>query len=162
MNKLSRNESIGVAVALGVVTYLLFSGPLMGLFNSDASTNNSGANALNSMNQAGFNSQDVTVGQGLTAASGDIIAAHYVGKLENGQVFDSSRDRGAPIQFQLGAGQVIRGWDEGIVGMKQGGTRILTISPEFGYGAQAVGSIPANSTLIFEVELVGIQKASAN
>jgi FKBP-type peptidyl-prolyl cis-trans isomerase len=158
MNKLSKKETIGVAAALALVAYLLFSGPLMSLFNNSAPTQ---ANTTTSMNQTGFTAQDVNVGQGEVAQPGDIVAAHYVGKLENGQVFDSSRDRGTPIQFQLGAGQVIRGWDEGIVGMRQGGTRVLTIAPEFGYGAQAVGAIPANSTLIFEVELVGIQKASA-
>jgi FKBP-type peptidyl-prolyl cis-trans isomerase len=156
MNKLSKREVVAVFVSIGVVAYLLFSGPLMSLFN------NSSANQANtSMNtQSGFTAQDVTVGSGPIAQSGDLVSAHYVGKLENGQVFDSSKDRGTPIQFLLGAGQVIRGWDEGLIGMRAGGTRVLRISPEFGYGAQAVGAIPANSTLIFEVELLGVQKAS--
>lgn len=154
MNKLSKREAVAVFVALAVVAYLLFSGPLMSLFNTNA------ANPTTSMNnQTGFTAQDVTVGSGEIAQPGDVVAAHYVGKLANGQVFDSSRDRGTPIQFILGSGQVIRGWDEGLVGMRAGGTRVLTISPEFGYGAQAVGAIPANSTLIFEIELVGVEKA---
>lgn len=109
------------------------------------------------LNTNGFTAQDVTVGTGDLAQAGDTVSAHYVGKLTNGQVFDSSLDRGTPIQFTLGGGQVIRGWDEGLVGMRVGGKRILTISPEYAYGAQAVGAIPANSTLVFEIDLVGVK-----
>lgn len=109
------------------------------------------------MIQTGFSAEDVTVGEGALAQSGDRVKAHYVGRLVNGQVFDSSYDRGLPIEFALGAGQVIRGWDEGIVGMRAGGKRVLTIAPDYGYGARAVGAIPANSVLIFEVELVEVE-----
>ena len=90
---------------------------------------------------------DIKDGEGPEAKAGDHISAHYVGTLSDGTVFDSSRDRGVPFDFTLGAGQVIQGWDEGIVGMKVGGIRKLTIPPEMGYGDRAVGSIPANSTL---------------
>ncbi len=87
-----------------------------------------------------------------------VIEVHYTGKLENGTVFDSSVDRGKPIQFTLGAGQVIPGWDMGINGMKEGGKRILKIPPELAYGEAGAGSqIPPNATLIFDVELVSVK-----
>jgi len=90
-------------------------------------------------------------------ASGDTVSVHYVGTLTNGTKFDSSVDRGTPFATQIGVGRVIQGWDLGIVGMKVGEKRKLTIAPELGYGSQAVGSIPANSTLVFEVELLAIK-----
>lgn len=155
MKQLNRNQWIGVAVALAVLVYLFFSGPLMNLFTPN--TQNETANNMTTT-ETGFKAEDVTVGNGELAQTGDTVRAHYVGKLTNGQVFDSSLDRGTPIEFTLGVGQVIRGWDEGIVGMREGGKRILTIAPDFGYGDRAVGAIPANSVLVFEVELVGIVK----
>jgi len=85
--------------------------------------------------------------------TGDLISVHYVGTLLNGTKFDSSRDRGTPFEFTVGSG-VIEGWSEGVVGMKQGETIKLSIPAELGYGAQAVGSIPANSDLYFEIELM--------
>ncbi len=153
MTKLNKKEGIAVFAGIAVIGYLFFSGPLMQFFSSSSTS----LTQNEMLNTNGFTAQDVTVGTGELAQAGDTISAHYVGKLTNGQVFDSSLDRGTPIQFTLGAGQVIRGWDEGIVGMRVGGKRILTISPEFAYGAQAVGAIPANSTLVFEVELVGVK-----
>ena len=81
---------------------------------------------------------------------------HYVGVLTDGTQFDSSVDRGIPFEFALGLGEVINGWDQGLVGMKEGGRRILVIPPDLGYGENAVGSIPSNSVLIFEVLLVEI------
>lgn len=93
--------------------------------------------------------------------NGDVLVMNYTGKLTNGTVFDSNVDpkfnHVEPFKFTLGAGQVIRGWDEGLLGMKIGEKKTLTISPEKGYGSRSVGSIPANSTLIFDVELVGIE-----
>ena len=153
MTHLNKKEAIAVFAGLAVIAYLFFSGPLMQFFNSQSAS----LNQTQMLQQNGFTSQDVNVGTGVIAQTGDIVATHYVGKLTNGQVFDSSLDRGTPIQFQLGARQVIRGWDEGVVGMRVGGKRILTISPEFAYGAQAIGAIPANSTLVFEIDLVGVQ-----
>lgn len=89
--------------------------------------------------------------------SGDTISVHYTGTLENGTVFDSSVPRKQPFSFRIGQGMVIKGWDQGLIGMKVGEKRKLTIGPEMGYGAQANGPIPANSILIFDVELLGIK-----
>lgn len=98
---------------------------------------------------------DITVGTGATAVAGDLLTVHYTGSLTSGTVFDSSVGR-TPFTFRLGAGAVIAGWDQGLVGMRVGGKRRLTIPPSLGYGGQAVGSIPANSTLRFDVELLSI------
>jgi len=100
---------------------------------------------------------DETVGTGAEAVAGKSVTVNYVGTLTNGTKFDSSYDRNQPFVFTLGSGQVIKGWDEGVVGMKVGGKRKLVIPPELGYGSQAQASIPANSTLVFEVELVSVQ-----
>ena len=105
--------------------------------------------------------EDITIGSGGEAVSGMHISVHYTGWLFNdgtlGAKFDSSKDRGQPFDFPLGAGHVIRGWDEGFAGMKVGGVRKLTISPELGYGARGAGGvIPPNATLLFEVELLGL------
>lgn len=101
--------------------------------------------------------EDIQIGSGSEVKTGDTISIHYLGTLENGQKFDSSYDRGQPFETQIGVGQVIQGWDQGVVGMKIGGKRKLIIPPELGYGSQEIpGVIPANSTLIFEVELVKI------
>ena len=97
--------------------------------------------------------EDVQEGTGKVAEKGKDITVHYTGYLTDGTKFDSSLDRRQPLTITLGVGQVIRGWDEGFGGMKEGGKRKLTIPPEMGYGSRAVGGvIPANSTLIFEVE----------
>jgi FKBP-type peptidyl-prolyl cis-trans isomerase FkpA len=101
--------------------------------------------------------EDVVLGEGAEAAAGRNVTVHYTGWLTSGKKFDSSKDRQDPFVFPLGAGHVIRGWDEGVQGMKVGGTRKLTIPPELGYGARGAGGvIPPNATLVFEVELLGI------
>ncbi len=109
-------------------------------------------------------SVDTTVGSGAQAVAGQRVNVHYTGWLydptapnNRGKKFDSSKDRGQPFSFGLGGGEVIRGWDEGVQGMKVGGTRVLTIPPELGYGARGAGGvIPPNATLVFEVELLGL------
>ena len=103
--------------------------------------------------------EDMVVGDGKTAESGDTLDAHYLGTLEDGTKFDSSYDRGQTIQFVLGSGQLIQGWELGLVGMKEGGKRKLVIPPELAYGDRGAGGlIPPNATLTFEIELVGVTK----
>ncbi|WP_338863222.1 FKBP-type peptidyl-prolyl cis-trans isomerase [Myxococcus stipitatus] len=102
--------------------------------------------------------EDSKVGTGDEAKAGHMVSVHYVGTLTDGKKFDSSRDRGQPFSFKLGAGQVIQGWDQGVAGMKVGGVRKLTIPPDLGYGARGAGGvIPPNATLVFEVELLGVR-----
>jgi peptidylprolyl isomerase len=97
-------------------------------------------------------------GTGKIAKNGDTVSVHYTGTLEDGTKFDSSLDRGTPFTFTLGIGQVIKGWDQGILGMKVGEKKTLTIAPELAYGEAGIpGIIPPNATLIFEVEIMGIQ-----
>ena len=106
----------------------------------------------------GMKIEELVVGTGAEATSGKTVSVHYTGWLTDGKKFDSSKDRGKTFDFRLGAGQVIRGWDEGFAGMKVGGKRKLTIPPEMGYGKQgASGVIPPNATLVFEVELLGVK-----
>ena len=102
--------------------------------------------------------EELKVGAGAEAAAGQHVSVHYTGWLTDGTKFDSSKDRGDPFEFPLGAGHVIRGWDEGVQGMKVGGSRKLTIPADLGYGARGAGGvIPPNATLVFEVELLGTE-----
>lgn len=106
---------------------------------------------------SGLGIKDIKKGTGKEAFNGSHVTVHYTGRLTNGKKFDSSKDRGRPFDFDLGAGQVIKGWDKGVQGMKEGGVRILTIPPDLGYGSRGAGAdIPPNSTLIFEVELLKV------
>lgn len=101
--------------------------------------------------------EDLTVGTGAEAVIGKQVTVHYTGWLVDGTEFDSSLNSGQPFTFALGSGMVIPGWDQGVAGMKVGGTRMLTIPPSLGYGEAGGGPIPPNSTLVFQVELVGVQ-----
>ena len=101
--------------------------------------------------------EDLQVGTGAEAKPGQSVSVHYTGTLTNGSKFDSSRDRNEPFEFSLGAGMVIKGWDQGVAGMKVGGRRKLTIPPELGYGPMGYPPvIPPNSTLIFDIELIEV------
>lgn len=146
MTKKQLQTGIAVVAALGIIWLFFINGNLF------------------SMNQpssgAGLVMQDEVVGTGPAAKAGDTITANYTGKLDNGTVFDTSVGRG-PITFVLGTGQVIPGWDQGLVGMQAGGKRILIIPPQLAYGSQGIGPIPPNATLTFEVELVSITPASS-
>ena len=107
--------------------------------------------------RSGLQRADVEVGTGTEATPGRVVVVHYTGRLTNGDTFDSSRKRDEPFSFTLGAGEVIQGWDEGVAGMRVGGKRALVIPPSLGYGGRAVGPIPANSTLVFDVELLEVR-----
>jgi FKBP-type peptidyl-prolyl cis-trans isomerase len=108
--------------------------------------------------ESGLQVVDLVKGTGRQAELGDTATVHYTGWLANGTKFDSSLDRKEPFSFRLGAGQVIRGWDEGVMGMKVGGKRKLIIPPQLGYGARGAGNvIPPNATLTFEVEVLGLR-----
>jgi len=101
--------------------------------------------------------EDIKVGAGNEATTGKKVTVNYKGTLTDGTQFDSSYDRGTPFSFTIGSQEVIEGWDKGVAGMKVGGTRKLTIPPSLGYGARDLGAIPANSTLIFEIELLKVE-----
>ncbi len=101
-----------------------------------------------------FRAEDVRVGEGVAAVAGDSLTVHYIGRFDDGVVFDNSYDRNQPFTFRLGAGSVIQGWDQGMVGMRVGGLRRLTIPPALAYGSQGRSGIPPNSTLHFDIELL--------
>lgn len=106
---------------------------------------------------SGLEIEDTIEGVGEQACAGQVVTVHYTGWLTDGRKFDSSKDRNEPFEFLLGGRRVIAGWDEGVVGMKVGGTRTLTIPSDLGYGARGAGGIiPPNATLVFEVELLGL------
>jgi FKBP-type peptidyl-prolyl cis-trans isomerase len=152
MKTLSTKEWVAVSVAIFVVGFFfIFGSQLVSIF-----TNNNLQKTVAQTPKVGI--QDTLVGGGEMATPGSRVVVHYTGKFTNGQVFDSSVTRGEPFQFTLGSGQVIKGWDEGIEGMRVGGKRTLTIPPELGYGPNDYGPIPGNSTLIFDVELLKVEK----
>jgi FKBP-type peptidyl-prolyl cis-trans isomerase FkpA len=101
--------------------------------------------------------EEIKVGGGPVASAGKVVSVHYTGKLTDGTKFDSSFDHGQPIEFPLGAGRVIKGWDQGLEGMKVGGKRKLTIPPQLAYGERGMGPIPPNATLVFDVELMAVR-----
>lgn len=109
------------------------------------------------LNQADLKIEDLKQGTGEEVKSGQTVSVHYAGTLTNGVKFDSSYERNEPFEFKIGEGLVIQGWEQGLIGMKVGGKRKLTIPPSLAYGERAIGSIPANSTLIFEIELLAVK-----
>lgn len=100
---------------------------------------------------------DVTIGEGSAVEEGDTVSVHYIGTLQNGQQFDNSYAKGTPFEFVVGDGKAIAGWEQGLVGMKEGGQRILVVPPELGYGANGYGPIPGDATLVFAIELLEIK-----
>lgn len=165
MNKKTK----GIVIAIAVIVVFIFVGWVGGIFDQFLGTNGSqpvaqnvnqnatDTNNLNQVNNTQVGIKDEVVGTGAEAVAGKSITVNYVGVLTDGTKFDSSIDRGTPFTFTLGAGQVIQGWDLGVLGMKVGGKRILVIPPTLGYGANVNGPIPANSTLYFEIELLGVK-----
>ncbi len=160
MKKLSQNQWIAVSAAIAVVIIFIIYGYLHGFINPKPNMTLSNENANEEASSTPVNSlavKDVIIGAGAEAKAGDLVTVNYVGTFPDGTKFDSSYDHGQPFSFTLGAGQVIKGWDLGVAGMKEGGKRDLIIPPDLGYGANAVGPIPGNSTLHFEVELLKVQ-----
>ena len=144
---MSKQLITGIAVVAALAVVALFF-----IYDVSGGIMNTASPAAN----AGLIVQDEVIGTGAEATAGSLVSVQYTGKLENGTVFDTSAGK-APIQFPLGQGYVIPGWEQGILGMKVGGKRLLIVPPDMGYGDKANGPIPANSTLIFEVELVGVK-----
>lgn len=151
--------SNGIAVALAVIVVLGFF--LFGIINpfAERAPVVAGAPVASTITTNGeLMITDTQAGTGEEAQAGKTVVVNYVGRLTDGTVFDASEKHGQPFSFMLGAGQVIKGWDQGLVGMKVGGKRQLVIPPELAYGNQAVGGvIPANSTLVFDVELLEVR-----
>lgn len=100
---------------------------------------------------------DIKLGVGTTVKDGDTVAVHYVGTFQDGTEFDNSKKRGVPFEFKIGEGAVIKGWEEGLIGMQIGGQRVLVVPPEMAYGENGIGPIPPNSTLVFSIELIEIK-----
>jgi FKBP-type peptidyl-prolyl cis-trans isomerase len=145
-----------IALIVGGVLVFRGAGQQSGPTNGGSPSPAAAASGSPSAN--GLQVTDEVVGTGDEAVAGKTVSVNYVGTLMDGKKFDSSYDRNQPFEFQLGAGQVIKGWDQGVAGMKVGGKRKLVIPPELGYGSQGAGdSIPPNSTLVFEVELLGVK-----
>lgn len=161
MKKLSKKEWIAVGVGVIFIGYTLFGGNIMGLFKGNSMGNDSLATATTgaNFNNNGVIINDILVGNGAEIKPGQVATVHYILSLSDGTVIQNSKDLGAPFEFTLGAGGVIPGWELGFAGMKAGGVRTIVIPPELGYGASQAGPIPANSTLIFTIELVGIKNA---
>lgn len=172
MKKLTVNEYIAVAIGVLLIAYFMFYGsfslPLQSTNNIQQNMNqdiNSSSNQQDNSNvSGGVTVSDTVVGTGPVAEAGKTVYVNYTGTFTNGKVFDSSYSRGVPIDFILGNGDVIPGWEKGIQGMKVGGKRRLVISPEEAYGPNDIKDprtgqviIPGNSTLIFEVELMEVK-----
>ncbi len=150
---MNKKTIIAVVIAVVVVGVLIGGGLVGGLFTSSNKTQDTSI-----MQQAAqIQSKDITVGTGDIAVAGKQVTVNYTGVFADGKKFDSSLDRGVPFTFELGAGMVIKGWDIGVEGMKVGGKRILVIPPSLAYGEKDYGPIPGNSTLIFEIELLGVK-----
>lgn len=152
MKTLKTKEWVAVVVAVFVVGFVFIFGQGLTTLFSSKQIGNSMAQTPKVL------IQDVVYGTGDIAVAGDRVVVHYTGRFVDGNIFDSSVSRNEPFQFVLGVGQVIKGWDEGIVGMRVGGKRVLSIPSTLGYGANDYGPIPGGSTLIFEIELLKVDK----
>lgn len=161
MKNLSKKEWIAVSVGIIFVGYTLFGSDIINLFQKNTVNNNSlGAVTGSNLPNNGVTVKDVLVGQGAEVKQGQLVSVNYVLSLVDGTVIQNSKDFGKPFPFTLGAGEVIPGWEMGFVGMRVGGVRTITIPPELAYGPNQVGPIPANSTLVFTIELLDATNAT--
>jgi len=149
---MNKKTTIAVVISIVIVFVLVGGGLISGVF-----TNNKQAANKNMPTSNQIESKDIVVGTGDVAVAGKDVTVHYTGVFVDGKKFDSSLDRGVPFTFKLGAGLVIKGWDIGVEGMKVGGKRIIVVPPELAYGASDYQSIPGNSTLIFQIELLSVK-----
>lgn len=152
---MKQNEWIAVFVAMFVVGFFfIFGQTIINAFNSNSTQMENGIEAQ----KPDVTITDTLIGGGDIAETGNRVTVHYTGHFVDGTVFDSSLERKEPFQFVLGEGSVIKGWDTGIVGMRVGGKRTLTVPPELGYGPNDYGPIPGNSTLVFDIELLKVER----
>lgn len=151
MKKLNKNQWIAVFIGLGFIAYLFYGNVFMSIINPPKAP-------AQQQITTGYEKQDLVAGQGDLAVAGDTLTVNYIGMLPDGKVFDSSIDRHTPYTFTVGVGQVIKGWDQGLIGMRAGGKRRLIIAPDYAYGPSGYGAVPANTPIIFEVELLQVQK----
>lgn len=173
---MTKQEGIGAVIGIGVIGLGLLGGnALMGgvqdltgeaslatasgsVQYGDMTAEQQQPEGKSTVTSSGLTYQDSVIGTGTEATAGKIVSVHYTGTLTDGKMFDSSRVRNQPFEFVLGAGQVIAGWEEGIVGMREGGTRVLIIPAALAYGDSGVGEvIPPNATLVFEVQLIDVK-----
>lgn len=155
MNKSFAIFALICVLALGIFIYFIFG--FNGHSSGTASTEVTTSQTTNETIPSDLKIEDTQEGTGQEVKKGDTVVIHYKGTLPDGTQFDSSYDRNEPFETPIGVGAVIKGWDLGVVGMKVGGKRKLTIPPSLGYGDQPAGSIPPNSTLIFELELLEVK-----
>jgi FKBP-type peptidyl-prolyl cis-trans isomerase len=174
INKL---EAVGIFVCVGIMAIALFlmrfdsnasflsqadgeSQAASVIVSEDESKEDLSASLKETMDQNGTVTalliDDIVEGTGKAVEEGSVVRVHYIGTLQNGEQFDNSYLRGEPFSFKVGAGDVIEGWDQGLLGMKEGGQRIIVVPAEMAYGNRVVGPIPANSTLVFAIELVEV------
>lgn len=168
--RINTYEWVGIGVVLGLFVLTLITtqmdsnlNRLFGLGPSQTAavgasyTNDSQVQGSSYTTNSNLIINEIERGSGAAVVDGDTVTVHYVGTLASGEQFDSSKDRGEPFTFTVGAGRVIAGWEEGIIGMREGGTRVLVIPPDMAYGTRSVGQIPANATLVFAIELLSIK-----
>jgi FKBP-type peptidyl-prolyl cis-trans isomerase FkpA len=156
MKKLSLKEWVAVGAGVLFVGYSLFGGDIMNLFNRNMTNQNETAAAVNS-NVNGVIINDINVGSGEELVMGKRATLHYILSLSDGTTIQNSRDFGTPFSFTLGVDKLIPGWEQGVLGMKEGGVRTIVIPPELGYGAAGQGPVPPNATLVFTIELLSVE-----
>ena len=154
---MNKKTAVAITIAVVVVGVLVGGSLISGMFTSNSNNKQTTSTSMQQQSDQ-IQSKDVVVGTGDVAVAGKEVTVHYTGVFAaDGKKFDSSVDRGVPFTFTLGSGMVIKGWDIGVEGMKVGGKRILVIPPQFAYGDKDYGPIPANSTLVFQIELLGVK-----